>query len=191
MMTVAATVIMFASAVVFGRLLIELGVAAPQHFANMSGPIGVLFGVFALLAAGVWLWGRRQKGDLPEQDNPTNLKSALVFAALYALVLLAVAAAKAHFGTSGLYAVAAISGLTDVDAITLSTAQLVSSGSLDTTTGWRLVVVAAASNLVFKAGMVAVLGNRRLFGIVALLYAIGLVAAAVLFVVWPAPPPLA
>jgi len=157
----------------------------------MSGPIGVLFGVFALLAAGVWLWGRRQKGDLPEQDNPTNLKSALVFAALYALVLLAVAAAKAHFGTSGLYAVAAISGLTDVDAITLSTAQLVSSGSLDTTTGWRLVVVAAASNLVFKAGMVAVLGNRRLFGIVALLYAIGLVAAAVLFVVWPAPPPLA
>jgi uncharacterized membrane protein (DUF4010 family) len=182
---VAATVIMFASAIVFGRLLLELGVAAPAHFAAMAGPIGVMFGVFALLAGAVWLWGRHQRSEMPEQENPTNLKSAVAFAALYAVVLVAIAAAKARFGTSGLYAVAAISGLTDVDAMTLSTAQLVSAGSLDTTTGWRLVLVAAASNLVFKAGMVAVLGNRRLFGIVAALFAAGIVATAVLFLVWP------
>ena len=183
---VAATIIMFASAVVFGRLLIELGVAAPVQFTSMAGPVGVMFGVFTVLAAGVWLWARGQSAEMPEQENPTNLKSALVFGLLYAVVLLAVAWAKERFGTSGLYTVAAISGLTDVDAITLSTAQLVDAGALDATTGWRIVLVAAGSNMVFKAGMVAALGNRRVFAIVAGLYAVGIAATVALFLVWPA-----
>jgi uncharacterized membrane protein (DUF4010 family) len=183
---VAATIIMFASAVVFARLVLELAVAAPLQFRGMAGPVGVMFGVFAALAVGVWLWGRKRHAELPEQENPANMKSALVFGLLYAFVLLAVAAAKDRFGTSGLYTVAAISGLTDVDAITLSTAQLVNTDALDVTTGWRVVLVAAASNLVFKAGMVAALGNRRLFAIVAVLYGLGLAATIALFLVWPA-----
>ena len=47
---------------------------------------------------------------------------------LYAVVLVAVAAARDHFGQGGLYAVAALSGLTDMDAIMLSTTQLIHSG---------------------------------------------------------------
>jgi uncharacterized protein DUF4010 len=45
---------------------------------------------------------------MPEQKSPAELKAALVFGALYALVLLAVAAAKQHFGSAGLYVVAII-----------------------------------------------------------------------------------
>ena len=62
--------------------------------------------------------------ETPEPANPAELKSALLFGVLYAAVLLAVAFARDRFGTAGLYTVAVLSGLTDVDAITLSTARL-------------------------------------------------------------------
>ena len=52
----------------------------------------------------------------------------------------AVAAAKEHFGETGLFLVASLSGLTDVDAITLSTAQLIQSGHVSTDTGWRMIL---------------------------------------------------
>ncbi len=67
---------------------------------------------------------------MPIQENPTELKAALWFGLLFAIVLLAVAAAKERLGQGGLYFVAGLSGLTDMDAISLSTAQLVNSGTL-------------------------------------------------------------
>ena len=100
-------------------------------------------------------------------------------------MIFAVAAVKARYGDSGLYIIAALSGLTDVDAITLSTSQLVGSGRLDGGEGWKIIVVALMSNLVFKAGTVAVLGNRHLFSIIGLLYGLALILAALLLIVWP------
>jgi uncharacterized membrane protein (DUF4010 family) len=75
----------------------------------------------------------------------TEVKTAFIFAAIYALVLLAVAAAKEHFGSAGFYAVAIVSGLTDMDAITLSSARLVESGRTDPSTGWHAILIAAMS----------------------------------------------
>ena len=53
---------------------------------------------------------------------------------------------------------AILSGLTDMDAITLSTAQLVSSARLDADHGWRVIVLASLANLVFKSLIVVALG---------------------------------
>src|SRR2546427_8831830 len=86
-----------------------------------------------------------------------------MFALLFAVVPVAVAAAKENFGDRGLYAVGMIAGLSDVDAITLSTLQLVQGGKVGADTAWRVILVASMSNLVFKAATVAVLGNRPLF----------------------------
>ena len=57
---------------------------------------------------------------------------------------------------------AVVSGLTDMDAITLSSARLVESGHSDPTTGWRAILIAAMSNFVFKFGTVSLLGDRLL-----------------------------
>jgi uncharacterized membrane protein (DUF4010 family) len=65
------------------------------------------------------------------QGNPAELVSALVFGGLYALVLLGAAAAQDYFGTRGLYSVAVISGLHDLDAITLSTARFMEQGQVE------------------------------------------------------------
>lgn len=171
----AAAVILLASAVAFARIMVEIAVVAPSFLRVAALPLGALTLLFFAVGAFSWLRQARAAQDVPDPGNPSELKSALVFAAIYALVLLGVAAARDYFGSSGLYLVAVISGLTDVDAITLSTSNLVRGGTLDPAIGWRIVCVAALSNLVFKAGAIALLGRRSLLARVALGY--GLVGA--------------
>lgn len=86
----------------------------------------------------------------------------MVFGLLYALVLVGLAAARQHLGPAGLYVTAALSGLTDMDAITLSTAQLVSTSQLEAATAWRLILVGGLANLLFKMGLIAMLGAPAL-----------------------------
>ena len=111
--------------------------------------------------------------------------AALFFGGLYAVVLFLVAAVKAHFGDGALFGVAVVSGLTDVDAITLSTAEMVSADRLDPATGWRVVMVAALANLVFKAGAAASLGGRHLAVPIALLFGSTVAAGLALVMLWP------
>jgi uncharacterized membrane protein (DUF4010 family) len=180
----AALVIMIASTVVFARVLVEIAAVAPGQFREMGPPLGAMLGVGIIVSLIAWFFGRSQEGELPEAGNPAELKAALIFGALYAGILLAVAFARERFGTAGLYTVAAISGLTDVDAITLSTSRLVA-GGLDPSTGWRAILLAALSNLIFKGGIVAVLGSRGLFGRVAILFGFALGGGGLIFWLWP------
>jgi uncharacterized membrane protein (DUF4010 family) len=181
----AAIVIMIASTVVFARLMLEIAVVAPTFLSSAAMPLGILFTVLAALSAILWLRHRHNTADLPEQGNPTELKSALIFALLYAVILLAVAAVKERFGSSGLYVVAALSGLTDVDAITLSTSAMVKAERLPASTGWRVIVVATLSNLLFKYGAVVALGQRRLWLTLAAAYGVALAVGIGLLVAWP------
>lgn len=181
----AAGVIMIASTVVFGRVLVEISAVAPGFLATAGPPIGALMAALGLLALAMMLKGGGDKAALPEPENPSELKPAMIFAALYAVVLLAVAAAKEYFGNRGMYAVALLSGLTDMDAITLSVAQLVEQGRLPAQTGWRLVVAASLANLVFKGGTVVMLGSRALRGWIAALFGSALAVGGLILWLWP------
>jgi uncharacterized membrane protein (DUF4010 family) len=119
-----------------------------------------------------------------DPGNPSELKPAIAFAAMYAVILLAVAAAEEYLGGAGLYAAAFISGLTDIDAITLSTSNLVAGARLEADTGWRLILVAAMSNLLFKTAMVATLGSRQMLRRIGGLVGIALVAGVGLLLFW-------
>lgn len=182
---VAAIVVMVASTIVFVRVLIEIAVVSPRFLATSAVPITTLMLMTAVPAILVWFRVRKQPSEMPEQENPTQMKSALVFAAMYALVLIALAAAKAHLGTEALYVVSAISGFTDMDAITLSTANLANTDAAILADGWRLIIVAALANLVFKAAMVGILGGRRLFIEVSLLFAVPMIGGILLFLFMP------
>lgn len=157
----AATVIVMASAVVFARLILEIAVAAPGWLPQAAGPLAALFAILAGAALILWRGNRAVVASAPLQD-PSQTGVALLFGIVYSAVLLATAAARDQLGERGLYLVAAISGVTDVDAITLSTARLVQTGSLDGALGWRVVVTAALSNLVAKGCIAAALGGPPL-----------------------------
>jgi len=178
----AAVVVTLAGAVVYGRILAEIGVVAPGFFLRSAGPLAAMLAVFALLAG--FLWCRRPT-EPEEPGNPSELRAALLFGLLYALVLLAVAAAKEHFGARGLYTVAVISGLTDMDAITLSTARLVSGGRVAAEQGWRVILVASLANLGFKTAIVAALGCRPLLRRVAVVFGLAAAAGLLILALWP------
>ena len=158
----AAIVIWLASGVVYVRILIEIGAVAPGFLPAAAPPILVLLGLVAVTAVILWRDADAVAGSTLEPRNPTHLRSAIAFGGLYAGVLFAVAAAEANLGSGGLYATAILSGLTDIDAITLSTSRLVAESRVEEAVGWRIVVIASLSNLAFKLGMAWVLGGRRL-----------------------------
>ena len=181
----AAAVIMIASAVVYGRLLALVGTVAPGHFAALAGPVGAMGAVCAVVA-GVAGWRvRAEPAALPAHANPAELKPALGFTLLFAVVLLAVAAAKQFFGARGLYVVAVFSGLADMDAITISTAQLVEGQQLAASTGWRVILTASLANLAFKAGLAAALGGRALLRPVAWWFGLAAVGGLGILALWP------
>lgn len=182
---VAALVIMLASTVVYVRVLVEVAVVAPQTLPRIAPPVLVLLLTAIGLSVAVWIRNRSLQTKVPEQKNPTELKSAIVFGAMYAIVLFAVAAAKHYFDEAGIYIVAGISGLTDMDAITLSTSRMASQSDLSADTAWRAIVVATIANLVFKAGIAGALGGRVLFARLAVLFGINILVALALLVLWP------
>jgi uncharacterized membrane protein (DUF4010 family) len=180
-----AAVVMIANAVVMVRVLVEIWAVGRVLFASAVGPVGILLGVQAVTAAILVRRKEDAESEQPEQEDPAELKSALAFGALYAVVLLAVAATTHYVGNRGLYLVSILSGLTDVDAITLSISRLTSGGSLPIPTAWRLIVIATMSNLLFKTAIVAVLGSRRMLATVATLSGIAVATGAALLVLWP------
>jgi len=176
----AAIVIVVASTIVFARVILEIATVAPSFLTVAIWPLATMMLAMAISAGVMWYWGRGKQAAMPAQENPSELKSALVFGLLYAIILLAVAFAKERYGSSGLYFVAGLSGLTDVDAITLSTSQMVNLDRIGADQGWRLIVIATMSNLVFKALMVAALGHRRLFARTAGCFALVLIVGTLL-----------
>jgi uncharacterized membrane protein (DUF4010 family) len=181
----AAIVILVASSILFARLLLVIGIVDPVFLKAAAPPLTAMLLISAVLAIVAWLTERRKKIEVSLQENPAELKAALVFGLLFAVVLFIVAVVQRNFGNRGLYMVAGVSGLTDVDAITLSAVKLVGERGLAADTAWRVIILASISNLAFKGGAVAVLGNRDLFLRILFLFGIVFVAGLLLLLLWP------
>jgi uncharacterized membrane protein (DUF4010 family) len=160
---VALLVILLANATKLVRVLVLVGIVAPS-----SIPMALVVIVPSLLASliGVALrWGAA--GAAPPADeaafrNPTQLRTAFGFGAVYAVILLLAAWANDFVGSRGVLALAAVSGTTDVDAITLSSMRLLEHGSLTQEMALTVVGVSVAANIIFKAIVAAVSGGPSL-----------------------------
>jgi len=174
----AAAAIMASGGVVFLRIAVIVALVdrplLPQLLAPMVGLFLVGLIVAALLAA------RRadQELPLPEIENPCELRFSLLFALMYAVVLFLLAAGRYYMGDRGTYAVSALSGLTDMDAIAVSVARLCGVGELDPRVAVRAIIAASMANMVFKTVLVGVTGNRQLLKRTALGFAVLFLAGA-------------
>lgn len=178
-------VIMIASCISLVRVLVEVAVVAPSILPAVAPPLGILLGWSTLIAAVLYFLSRKSQTEMSEQKNPAEFKSALLFGLLFALVLLGVAVAKNRFGDAGMYVVSVISGLTDMDAITLSTAALAGSGGISTRLAWHSITIAAMANFTFKLATVMVLGSRALILRTAIAFGLAIAGGGVLLWVWP------
>ena len=182
---VAAVIIMIASTIVFARVLVIIGVTSPAFLPRAALPLGAMFLAGAVISFLMWRRKDTEEAAMPAQGNPTELRAALVFVVIYAAVLLAVAFAKEQLGAGGLYLVAILSGLTDMDAITLSISQMVHARQIEETNGWRLILTAGLSNLIFKACIIAFVGSRPLLKRIIVAFGIALAAGLAIIFFWP------
>lgn len=182
----ALSVILLASATVYVRLLVEMFVVSRDLFSAALGPFFVLMAFTVAMAFAAYKSAApAAAGPYAKGEPPEMLRIAVVFGMLYAVVLLAVAAARQYFGVSGMYAVAALSGISDLDAITLSTAQFVELGRIEPAHGWRIVVVAYLANMAFKTAIAGFLGSPGLLRRVGLSLAVLAVVGSGLIALWP------
>ncbi|MEZ5004605.1 MAG: MgtC/SapB family protein [Chitinophagales bacterium] len=183
----AAFIITIASAISLLRVLIEVSVVIPDRLPSIILPILVQLVFMSLVCISLFYLINKDDSDepLPEPENPAQLKSALLFGALYGVILLIVAFTKKEFGNNALYGVSIISGLTDVDAITLSLSQLIKKDTLDVSTGWRLILLASLSNLMFKGILVMILGTRELSKWIAISFGLSIAFGTAIITFWP------
>jgi uncharacterized membrane protein (DUF4010 family) len=140
-----------------------LPVPFPTGGALLAGGCILAVALGAIMLARDW---RQLAGQdalpIPETRNPTELRAAIGFGLLYAGVLLCAAWLSDIAGRGGLYLLALASGLTDVDAITLSTLHLQTVGKVDTVPAAIAILLAMLANLSFKTTLAFTLGGAGL-----------------------------
>ena len=159
----AVVVILLANLTILIRLTIVSAVASPSILPHLLPILGSGF----LLGLGItayWWYQLQQQNELPvpETKNPTEIGTAAAFGLIYGIVLFSSAWLSDIAGSSGLYAVALISGLTDVDAITLSSLRLYELGKLGTSETVTAISIGIISNIGFKLGLVFFFGRSLL-----------------------------
>lgn len=159
----AASVIVIASMVVLLRLVVVSAVVA---YGALPGLLPVLAGGFLFgLTVALYNWRKMDNAtalNIPETSNPAELRTAIGFGLLYVVVLLGAAWMQDIAGSRGLYVVALVSGLTDVDAITLSSLRLFNLGQLSEHQAVTAIAIAFLSNIAFKFGIVVFIGGWAL-----------------------------
>ncbi|MFA5939815.1 MAG: MgtC/SapB family protein [Sinimarinibacterium sp.] len=157
----AGLIVSLANLTVLVRLAVISAVAAPGLIADLVPVLAIaLFVGLAIPLRTLWRLPPQAEQPRLEVSNPADLRSAVGFALMFALVLLISAGVHDAVGTTGLFGVAALSGLTDVDAITLSAIQLQQQGLIVARVAVIAISIAYAANLLFKLGVVAVIGGR-------------------------------
>ncbi|MFM2657957.1 MgtC/SapB family protein [Vibrio owensii] len=158
-----ASGILLSCGTMFPRLLIVLSVLNPQ-LVSLLWPI-VLVMMIALYLPAWWIWRRSEVEKIEQsnkQTNPLALQSALFFGVVLAIIMLLYHALSDWFGSAGILVLSAVSGITDVDAISLTLGRQ-STQSLAIEVAVLGIFIAASVNTIVKMGMVLMIGARQLW----------------------------
>lgn len=173
----ASLAIVLASSTMFPRVVVEVFAASPALGPRIAWPF--LAAAVAGFAVGGFYYYRlgtenaAKKEDAEKEgaakdsvelalQNPFSIGSAIKFAAIFAVVSFASKLALITIGEQGAYVAALLSGVADVDAITLSLSRLHQAGELDAGTAIGAIGLATAVNSIVKIGIATVVGGKKL-----------------------------
>lgn len=156
--------VLIASTAMFFRVLLEVWVLNIELFKTMLLPL-VTMGATGLLLS-FYYWFAKKKSSKTYSDEDLSLKSpfqlmpALQFALFFAALLFISKFASVHFGDQGVYITSFLSGFVDVDAITVSMANLHRNGDLSLKAATIAITIATMTNTLVKGGIVFFFGSR-------------------------------
>lgn len=160
-----AAAILLSWLVMLGRVLLIVAAVSVPLMQHLLWPLLGLALITAVLSGSFFLKGHKlQQAEVPASmpvTNPFSLWSAIQFALLFAVVLLLVKLMEQYAPGQGLYWLAALAGLTDVDAISLSLADYVSRGQ-SVQLAAVAIAIAIFSNSLVKTAMVWLVGTKAL-----------------------------
>jgi len=163
MIPIGSAIIVISNLVVLARLAVISAVVAPSALPAVV-PVLACGLALGLVALALRLRGTMTAPELkvPDLSNPTQLRVALGFGALYAVVLVGSAWLSERAGSEGLYTLAVVSGFVDVDAITLSGLSLSNSGKITAAVAATAIGLAYFSATALKLGVLLVMGNAEM-----------------------------
>ncbi len=154
--------ILIASGTMFPRTVFLAGVIYPPMIKILALPLGAM--ALICLGGAAYFWRSSDKEAKPGGEdlrNPFEIMTALKFGALLALVMFLVRALRDWLGDVGVYLIALLSGITDVDAVTLSMSRLASE-DLAMNVAARAIVLAVIANTVFKILLTAFIARGKM-----------------------------
>jgi uncharacterized membrane protein (DUF4010 family) len=172
-----------------GMMYVRLAGLVTLFNRNLIAVLGVPF--LCLAAAGIacgWLWSRvpdAQAGDVArefEPKNPLELRAALGFAALFVAILVATHWVVTYLGRAGVYSLAGLMGVTDVDPFIMGMTQS-AGGNTPLGVAAAAILIAAASNNLVKGIYALSLGDRKT-GVMSLSLLTALAVAGLVPLLW-------
>lgn len=153
--------VLLASSIMYLRVFILIGLLNFTLLFNIWMPLVIL----GLIGLGIsYYFYKRLSGDEHEEftlKNPLELRYAVLFGIIFAVVLIASKAAQQYIGNEGIYGVSALAGLTSVDAIVISAAKLIPN-SISVNTAIITVIIAMTSNTIVKI-LIAIYWGSKAF----------------------------
>lgn len=180
--------ILIASTAMFVRVLIEVKILNAELLELLLVPMLAMTATGAIFS--VWLYLKGDKtpkavlDDVKSVDSPFALKPALQFGLVFAGILFLSEVANDFFGSQGIYLTSVASGIIDVDAITVSMANLAKQGTVAKPIAAMAIIIATITNTLSKAGICLIFGGRKVaMKVLVLFLLISAVGAATVFVV--------
>ena len=178
-------VTLIASGMMYFRLAALLALFNRSLQMTLALPFVVLA---ALAAAAGWLWSRRQDPNPTEVEreyqpkNPLEMRAALLFALLFLAMLVVTRLVATHLGKAGVYLLAAVMGVSDVDPFIMGMTQ--AAGSVTpVSVAAAAIVIAASSNNVVKGVYAYTLADRKT-GLQSLALLVGLALLGLAPLIW-------
>lgn len=169
-------VILIAWSTLYIRVFLELYTVAPEF--NVTFPLLLMTIVSSLSILLLWKKSRHKFHGMKLPYNPTSLMTALTFAVSYSVIIYAFSYLNDYVGDSGLAFLSFLSGILDVDAITLSTGRLVSKNLISHEEGFRNFFLAIIANISFKGLLALVIGGKPIFKFILIPWVLSLITGA-------------
>ena len=151
------------SSVMFARVIFEVAILNYKILPALTIPLGSM--ILTSIFIATILHRKKDQQKTPQEKDTTSqpfaLLPAIQFGIFFALILLVSKIAQLLFGSTGIYATSILSGLADVDAITLTMSNLSAAGSISTLTATTAIILAVASNTLVKAGIAYWFGTKN------------------------------
>ena len=170
-----------ASTIMYIRVITEVSIFNPTLAKSLALPY--ILATIAGFVFALYLYKNEtvhKVEHLAVKNNPLELSEALKLGLLFGIIFGLIGIFQSKFGDSGVYIISALSGLTDVDAITLSLSQLAHEKISELTAMYGIMIATIVNSMV-KLGIVFVIGGRKLGMIMAIFYLLSIGAMIITF----------